>query len=380
MPLTRCVRCGAPLPLVARDPVCACGGLPAVPEFGAPGPLETAGFGPRSLWRWRAALEPALSSLERAPHELTLGEGPVPLERLALPGLGAGVHALRDDLQPTGSWKDRGSALLVAGLAAGGFADLVEDSSGNAGLSLAHYAKAAGLALTVYVPEAATALKKELIRGAGATLVEVPGPRDRATAAVRERVARGATYASHAAQALHPLGAGAAAFDITLALGRLPQAVVLPLGQGGYLAGLAQGFRALARAGHGPLPALVGVQSAACAPLAAAFAAHADDAERWSAPYAGLAEGVLCPVPGRARETLAAVRESGGAIPAVDDLALDRALRLLWREGFRVEPTSALPVAWLLGDGRRALGGVDDVVVILTGHGVRDGRPLVAGL
>ncbi len=351
-----------------------------MPDLGSPGPLQAAAFGSHSLWRWRAALEPALADLEHAPQELTLGEGPVPLERLALPGLGPGVFALRDDLQPTGSWKDRGSALLMAALAAGGFEYLVEDSSGNAGLSLARYAAAAGLALTVYVPEAATVLKKDLIRGAGATLVEVPGPRDRATAAVREAVARGATYASHAAQALHPLGAGAAAFDIALALGRVPQAIVLPLGQGGYLAGLAQGFRALARAGHGPLPALVGVQSAACAPLAAAFAARADDAGRWTTPYAGLAEGVLCPVPGRAREALAAVRESGGTIPAVDDLALDRALRLLWREGFRVEPTSALPVAWLLGDGRRALEGVDDVVVILTGHGVREGRPLVSGL
>jgi threonine synthase len=62
-------------------------------------------------------------------------------------------------------------------------------------------------------------------------------------------------------------------------------------------------------------------------------------------------------------------------------MALDRALRLLWRENLRVEPTSALPVAFLLAEsGRRALAEADDVVVVLTGRGVRDGRPLFPDL
>jgi threonine synthase len=115
--------------------------------------------------------------------------------------------------------------------------------------------------------------------------------------------------------------------------------------------------------------------------LAQAFEEGASEATAWPEARAGLAEGVICPRPARDREVLAAVRDSGGLITTVDDMALDNALRLLWRENLRVEPTAALPVAYLLdADGRRALTGVHDVVVVLTGRGVRDGQPIFSGL
>lgn len=377
LPATSCVSCGRSLPLLAADPLCACGGVAAIPALAHPAPGGDAALhAPHALWRWRSAL-PYAPEVRAA---RTLGEGPVPLEPLLLPGLRHGVLALRDDLQPTGSWKDRGAALLAAAIAARGITDIVEDSSGNAALALAHYARLWDLNLTAYVPSSATALKKSLIAGAGARLVEVDGPREAATGAARGAVAAGAFYASHAAQPLHPAGAATAAFNIVEELGRVPGAVVLPLGQGGYLAGLFAGFRAL-----GAMPRLCGVQSSRCAPLWRALAAGSDTADAWKNPPdaapGGLAEGVLNARPARDREALAAVRESGGTIAALDDLAVERTLRLLWREGFRVEPTSALAVAFLLDDTmRRVLDGVHEVVVILTGHGVREGRALVEGI
>jgi threonine synthase len=345
-----------------------------VPEPSAPGDPIARGLVAASPWRWRRAF-PFLDGV--AP--LVLSDGPaIPLEPLRLPGLPAGLLALRDDLLPTGSWKDRGAAFLVSALAAAARRALIEDSSGNAGLSLAAHARAAGLALRVFVPAGTAPLKKELIRAAGAELIEVAGPRDRATEAALAARGPGVTYASHAAQPLFTAGAATAAFDIAAALGGMPDAVVAAAGQGGYLAGVNAGFRALAAAGGGTPPRIVAVQPAGCAPLARAFRDGADDAVPWSQPLPSLAEGAVVPRPARAIELLEAVHATGGAIGTVEEEAIDSALRLLWSAGLRVEPTAALPVAFLQNsDAARVLAGARRVVVLLSGAGVRQGRPLV---
>ncbi len=189
------------------------------------------------------------------------------------------------------------------------------------------------------------------------------------------------TYASHAAQPLFTAGAATAAFDIASALGGLPDAVVAAAGQGGYLAGLHAGFRALAAAGRGALPRIVAVQPEGCAPLARAYREQAGDAAPWEQPRPSLAEGAVVPRPVRAVELLEAVRQTDGLVVTAGEVAIDRALRLLWREGFRVEPTAALPVAFLLGrSAPRLLAGARRVVVLLSGAGVRQGRALVGAL
>jgi threonine synthase len=374
LPSPPCTRCGRPRPLLPDDPLCPCGGVARAPEPVAPGEPVARGPVAASPWRWRRSF-PFLDGV--AP--LVLGGGRVPpVEPLALPGLPGGVFALRDDRLPTGSWKDRGAAFLVAAFAAAGRRALIEDSSGNAGLSLAAHARAAGLSIRVFVPAATAPLKKELIRAAGAELVEVEGPRDRATDAALAARGSGVTYASHAAQPLFTAGAATAAFDIAAALGGLPDAVVAAAGQGGYLAGVHAGFRALAAAGGGTPPRIVAVQPAGCAPLARAFGDGADDAAPWTAPLPSLAEGAVVPRPARAVELLEAVHATGGAVAVVGEEAIGRALRRLWSAGLRVEPTAALPVAYLLhGDSARVLDGTRRVVVLLSGAGVRHGRPLV---
>jgi len=367
-PRVPCNRCGTPLPLLAPWPLCRCGGVPSVPFPLAVDPDPDR----QGLWRWRRALP-----LPEGAGPVTLGEGRVPVEPLSLPGLPGGVLALREDLEPTGSWKDRGSAVLVAALAATGVREAVEDSSGNAALSLARYARAAGIRLVAFVPAGTSRLKKDLVAAAGAEVVEVPGPRRAATEAAREAAARGTFWASHAAQPLHALGAATAALDLAEVLPPGdPGTVVVPAGQGGLLAGLRAGFEALVRAGRlSRLPRLVGVQSATCAPLRAHLVGQDPPPCR-----PGLAEGVLVAEPARAPEAIAAVRASGGTIGVVDDLALERALRLLWREGRRVEPTAALPVAWILHLAARRESLPGPVVAVLTGHGVRADRSLCEGL
>ena len=128
------------------------------------------------VWRYRGAL--ALSSDVLV---LSLGEGRTPVVDLPDWGSAHGLtrcHAKLEYMAPTGSFKDRGAAPVIASLKAQGAAKIVEDSSGNAGAAMAAYAARAGLAADIYVPAAAPAGKIAQIAQYGATVHRVEGTRE----------------------------------------------------------------------------------------------------------------------------------------------------------------------------------------------------------
>ena len=86
--------------------------------------------------------------------------------------------------------------MLVSQLAFWGITDVVEDSSGNAGASLAIYAARAGIKSTIYVPASASRGKLVQVALCGAKLVAVPGSREDTTQAVLAAAER-TFYASH---------------------------------------------------------------------------------------------------------------------------------------------------------------------------------------
>src|SRR5207302_2020897 len=85
-----------------------------------------------SLWRYAAAL--AVS----APPRISLGEGWTPL--VPREWVGAKIHFKLESQMPTGSFKDRGTAVMLNHLLETGVGPIHEDSSGNAGASIATYA------------------------------------------------------------------------------------------------------------------------------------------------------------------------------------------------------------------------------------------------
>lgn len=354
-----CTSCEAIHPL---DPLlfrCRCGGVLEI--VGAPtyNPKQVASS-ERTLWRYRHALP-----LPEGAAPMTLGEGMTPLVEAEWDGLSVLLKC--EFLNPTGSFKDRGATVLVTALAAAGAGEVVEDSSGNAGSSLAAYAARAGIRATIYVPAHASPVKQAQIAAYGAEVVPVAGPRSEAGRAVLEAVDRGAAYASHVYHPLVHEGMKTIAFEIWEQAGA-PEAVLLPLGHGSLLLGLARGFGELQAAGCiESMPRIFGVQAAACAPLAAAWEQGATEA----IPVAEgetVAEGVRIAAPVRGRAALTAVRHSGGAILAIADEETLVAQRRLAHQGFYVEPTSALAVA-ALDHLRDRLEG--RVVVILTGNGLK---------
>lgn len=311
-----------------------------------------------SLWRYGALLP--------VRQRVSLGEGGTPLVYAEYADIS--FHAKLEFLNPTGSYKDRGTALLVNYLLDQGVIDVVEDSSGNAGASLAAYAAAAGLRARIFAPASAPAGKKALIRAFGAELVEVEGPRARTTEAVMAAAAE-SVYASHAWSPFFVAGQMTTAWEIWEQMGA-PDAVVCPVGHGGLFTGLARGFAALQAAHQIPcMPRLYAVQAAACDPVVRAWEAGAD-AVTPVAQGATIADGIVITQPVHGDEIVRWVRATGGAALRVDDAAIAAARAGLAGSGLLVEPTSAAVVA-ALGAVRAHLGAGGRIALPLTGSGLK---------
>ena len=116
----------------------------------------------------------------RSPDAMTtLGEGDTPLIELRHTGNRMGLGALHAKLEfasATGSFKDRGSAVLMSAAVEEQVDEFVEDSSGNAGASLSAYAAAAGIKAHVFAPASAAKGKLDQIAIFGSDLRTIPGP------------------------------------------------------------------------------------------------------------------------------------------------------------------------------------------------------------
>ncbi len=366
-----CARCAARYAPDALRWRCDCGGpldLAFQPRFDR---RRIAGRGP-TLWRYREALP-----LPAEATPIHLGEGYTPLLQGRVGGIP--VWLKQDHLFPTGSYKDRGAALLISQAVAMGIDRVVEDSSGNAGAAIAAYCARAGLACDIYVPEATSPAKLLQIQGYGATLRRVPGDRQAAAAAAQQAAAT-TFYASHVWNPFFMHGCKTFAFEVWEQLGqRAPDTLVLPVGNGTLLLGAALGFDELLAARQvDRVPRLIGVQAASCAPLALASASGASAPQPVEA-HASLAEGIAIAAPARGEQVLAAVQRTGGAFIAVSEEEIAAATRLWWRHGFALEPTAGATLAGLgrylsAGDHAREV-----IVSAITGHGLKAGQAL-AGL
>ena len=357
-----CTGCGRPYPDDLLPYCCpTCGGV-----YDFSGPLvyqnpESMLPDRRGLARFRSALP-----IASAAPLISLGKDDTPLLPVQV---GSRVlHFKCEHLNPTGSYKDRGTAILVSALSSVGVTEAVEDSSGNAGASFAAYAARARILARVFVPSSASGAKRSQIEAYGAELVLIDGPRSAASNAVRLAAEGGAVYASHAYMPQGMAGVATIAYEIVEQLGGAPGAVIAPVGHGGLLVGVHRGFDALHRAGViSELPRMIGVQAQACAPV---WAAYTSGGPGLSLVQEGetRAEGVRVRFPVRGDAVLDAVAATGGTIVAVAEDELMRAWEVLGRAGLNVEPTSA--VVWtaatlLLEDLP------DPAVAILTGSGFR---------
>jgi len=318
----------------------------------------------RSLWRYAAALPLPIE------QPISMGEGMTPLVRHAFRG---GIaHFKLEWFAPTGSFKDRGAAVMISLLRQQGIERVLEDSSGNGGAAIAAYAAAGGLRAKILVPAYTQPGKTVQMRAYGAEIELIPGTRqDTADAAGRQ--AEQIFYASHNWQAFFLQGTKTLAYELWEDLGfRAPDNVIIPTGAGSNVLGCDIGFGELKRHGEiARLPRLFAVQPENCAPIHAGFRAGADDVIAVEARPT-IAEGTSIARPIRPREVLAAVRRSGGATVAVSEAAIIAAMTDLARTGLYAEPTSAIAAAALSGLWRDGtIAPEETTVVVLTGTGLK---------
>lgn len=362
----RCGSCGVPASGLAPWRCRACG-YPLELDLPPADASTFAAAGMGGVWRYRGWLPQV--------DPLTLGEAPTSL--VGLPHDDRAVFAKLEGGLPTGSFKDRGTTVAISWLRARGVREIVVDSSGNAGASFAAYAARGGIPARVFVPADASPAKLLQVRAHGAIVTAVPGPRSAAGEAARAALdAAGphVAYASHLWQPAFLAGTATFAYEVFEQMGRrAPDAVIAPLGGGTLLLGAHLGFGRLREAGLiDRVPRLVGVQSAACAPLARAFRTGEADAAAVD-PGVTIAEGIRIARPPRSRQILAAIRETGGDVVEISDDDLRRSLRELLGRGLFVEPTSAAAHAGLA----RCSTEGETVVLALTGHGLKATGPIM---
>lgn len=360
----RCLNCGNEQKLTNETWRCDCGGAweaADLPDFDP----QKIDHDDHSIWRYGALL-----GLDVFKPFKRMGVGWTPLVPIHLFDRHCALKL--EYLSPSGSFKDRGVNAMVNQISHMGVETVIEDSSGNAGASLAAHAARFGIAAEIYVPDYASPAKQQQIRLYGAYVKAVPGPRSATEKAAQASIGGNRAYASHAYHPAYLAGQVTSAYELWEQLGRkAPNWILVPTAQGGQFLGYWLGFRQLLRAGFiTRLPHMVAVQAAQVAPIYQAWTKGLDHIPQIDSPGQTLAEGVAISGPVRGKRILQALQESEGLVLAIDELDIKTAYDQAARLGFFVEPTSALVFAGL----KRLKDQIpmDDLVVLsLTGNGLK---------
>lgn len=276
--------------------------------------------------------------------------------------LGARVACKVETLGPIRSFKGRGADWYVrtrtqAGIDAS--APLLCASAGNFGQGLAWAARTAGVPCTVFAATTANALKIARMRALGATVVQAGADFDAAKDAAREYgVAHGIPFVEDGREPAIAIGAGTIALELCAQASAL-DTLLVPLGNGALLAGVATWVRAVA-----PTTRIVAVVASGAPAMRESLRARALVRTRDAAT---IADGIAVrePVP----EALGMLEGCWDDVVAVDDASLVAAMRGLARHaGLVVEPAGAAGVAALLDAPRGHYG--ERVATILCGGNV----------
>jgi len=353
-----CRDCSKPYPKTGLPDKCPdCGGVFTLKNLTYTQPTTAPGKD-QGIWRFVESF-----GLPASYPVSYLGEGNTPLVPVKIDD--RAYWAKLEHLNPSGSFKDRATAVLASVLRGRGLVNVIEDSSGNAGGSLAFYASAFGIHCRIYIPSGTSGPKRRQIEVCGAEVVQVVGPRENAHKAALEAVHRdGLPYASHAAQPFGMAGIATIAFEIFESLGEMPGTVLCPIGHGSLFAGVLMGFDALTEAGLTPRrPRMIGVQPEVCAPVVSAWQKR---------PFTGgngksLAEGTMVEHPARMEEIITYLDHERDQLLTVTEPEIAEAHRLLIRAGLYVEPTSAM----VLAASRKVEETFGKSVLILSGSGLK---------
>lgn len=357
-----CSKCGKHESASTRKARCDCGGLCKLdfqpPKFD----LAEIDRDEWSMFRYRKFM--ALES--DAWRAITLGEGMTPIVRLD-----DNVLLKMDYFMPTLSFKDRGAAVLVSHCKAIGVESVVQDSSGNAGNSVAAYCARAGIKCEIFVKEGTSPKKIDMIRAHRATCTIVSGSRDHCADVCREKVEReGVYYANHVYNPFFYEGTKTYLYEVYEQLHRIPANIVIPIGNGTLFLGVMHALEELLATGCiEKIPQIIALQTETCDPLLRAAELGLSEPVD-IIPEETIAEGIAIGKPMRGAEILEYVRKYGVRFIHAPEGKIMDARAALAAKGIYCEHTTAANYAAYLHYCDE-YGPVEDCLITMCGAGLK---------
>ena len=300
---------------------------------------------------------------------VSLGEGFTPITKLS-----DNLWVKLDYLMPTGSYKDRGSSILVSGLRSEikDLKTLSEDSSGNAGASLAAYCAKANIKLKVFVPESTSGPKITQTNVYGAEVFKVKGTRED----VSKRAQEGGRdlYVGHVWHPFFRDGVRTLAYEIAEQTGwRMFHRIYVPVSAGTLLLGLISGTKhLLSSEAVSNVPKIIAVQTRQVSPLY-----HRVKKLNYEPPKTvkTVADALVSTNPPLLDLMEKGLKEVDGDSEVVDEEEIISSYYALAKKGFYVEPSSAVTYAAYLK--QLTEGNVvkdEKTLLVLTGIGLKSIR------
>lgn len=331
-----------------------------------------------SIWRYLPLLPVSDPGLQATPLR-AVGWTPVYAPKELARILNLRQLWIKDESRnPTASFKDRASAVVVARAIETGAKIVVTASTGNAGAALAGMAAAAGVQAVIFAPKSAPPAKVAQLLVYGARVLLVDGSYDQAVELSRQAASEFGWYCRNTGY--NPLtteGKKTAAYEIweqvlNTKIPQRPLSIFVPVGDGNIIAGIHKGFKDLLALGWiEAMPRLFGVQAEGSAAIANAFDANIESITAVKANT--MADSISVDLPSDGLRALRAATQTSGAYLKVSDATILAAIAELGRYGIFSEPAAAAAFAGL----RKALesgliGAGDPVLVLNTGSGLKD--------
>jgi threonine synthase len=304
---------------------------------------------------------------------------------------------LKDESRnPTASFKDRASAIVVTRAHEIGAEIVVTASTGNAGAALAGMSAAAGQQAIIFAPKTAPQAKVAQLLIFGAKVILVDGTYDDAFDLTIQCADEFGWYCRNTGY--NPFtaeGKKTAAFEIWEwwqdahvkwheqageGLDHPPLTIFVSVGDGNIISGIHKGFKDLVQLGWLPrLPRIIGVQAEGSAAISNAFHANTETIRPVSANT--IADSISVDLPRDGVRAVRAVKETGGTYVNVSDEEILKAIAELGKVGVFAEPAGAAAYAGMVkASASHVVGSEDPILVLNTGSGLKDVRAAMSAV
>lgn len=366
--MLKCTSCGREYSL--RKPYQRC-------ECGEPLELELfkslPGIG-KSVWERFSQFYPFELDLE-----YSLGEGDTPLKKAKRLSkeFGVELYLKNETLNPTWSFKDRGTFIGIHRALKLGFNKIGTVSTGNMAASVAAYGLRFGLDTYILVSSSIAEEKLKALEVYGAKVIKVRGDYGELYYRSLEIGQRKGVYFINSDDPFRVEGYKTISFEIAEEV--TPDYVVIPTSSGGLFRGIVKGFLELKESGLiDKLPTFVAVQAEGCSPICRAFNKGRQKIERFENPNT-VAHAIENPYPPSGNAVLRLLKKLKGLCIAVSDEEILKAQQDLGREGLFVQPASATGIAAIKKLRGRKIEENAKLVSILTGSGLKTLSHVKAG-